>query len=222
MTNSCHETKDLYSVIYKSSVLLPIAGGVSIFFYSLIFYSYFIARLPPLRRHPTCKLTNSISQSCCCSDWAHLTFFHWCSAIVVRRCVWEAVYIVQFLWVPVMDAEYFYSDLGDCLASRPAAIWSFVSQVCRMAANLQLLVLAVDMHRSSANPFESYQRSEKYYQGFVTCVALISGLILLGLGNSVYGLDSNKTCWIQVRSLLRFNILVCELRWAASGYARVG
>jgi hypothetical protein len=119
-------------------------------------------------------------------------------ALVVRKCVWESIYNIQFLWVPLVSSDYFYKNVDDCQASRHAALWSFVSQVCRMAGNLQLLVLAVDMHRSSANPFESFQRNAFAYNCFVNVVSFLSGFILLAMGNEVYGLNSNMTCWIQV------------------------
>lgn len=134
------------------------------------------------------------------------------TALVVRKCLWEAIYNIQYLWIPLVNTSYFYIDESECVASRPAALWAFVTQVCRMAGNLQLLALAVDLHRSSSNPFESYQQNEWKYRGLVVVISLITGFALLALGDEVYGLASNMTCWIQVK------IFTCKLLFFYTNY----
>lgn len=131
----------------------------------------------------------------------HTLILWFITALVVQKCIWEAINTIQYLWIPFIDNNYFYENAGDdndCKAPRKVAIWAFISQVSRMAGNLQLLILAVDLHRSSSNPFEAYQLREKYYLGFIWFVSLCTGFILLSFGNNVYGLSSNMTCWIQV------------------------
>lgn len=135
----------------------------------------------------------SISTCLCCTTYT-------CTALVVQKCIWEAINVVQYLWIPLIDKSYFYNNDDSCAASNNAAIWAFISQVSHMAGNLQLLILAVDLRRSSSNPFEAYQLRERYYLGFVWLISLSTGLILLALGGDTYGLASNMTCWIQVRS----------------------
>ena len=125
------------------------------------------------------------------------------AGLVVQKCFWEALGTIQYLWVPIVDRSYFYENEENCSASPSAAAWSFVTQVSSVAGNLQLLILAVDLHRSSSNPFESFKLREKYYRGFVLIVSVTTGIALIGLGNDVYGLASNLTCWIQVGLLVR-------------------
>lgn len=42
--------------VKEANIMLPIGAAMSIFCYMLIFFLYFVMKIPTLQRHPTCKI----------------------------------------------------------------------------------------------------------------------------------------------------------------------
>ena len=63
MTN-CEDRVEKYEQIVFPQILLPLAGGISLSIYALIFYYYFIVKIPPLKRHPSSKFIDYAFSLC--------------------------------------------------------------------------------------------------------------------------------------------------------------
>lgn len=100
--------------------------------------------------------------------------------------------------MPYLPDDLFWKTESDCKASSVAAFLSFVTQFSLIGSELWFLVLTVDLHLASTNPFTSYKLNAQRYNLLVYSGSLGTALILLLLGNEVYGRSSDATCWIQV------------------------
>jgi hypothetical protein len=119
-------------------------------------------------------------------------------ALGVKKCIFELIFVSQYLWIPLVPETFFWNDEEDCLASNWAAFFSFVTQFSLLGGELWFLVLTLDLHFACTNPFTSYKLNAQRYEIFVFFGSLVTALILIISGPKVYGLSSDLTCWIQV------------------------
>jgi hypothetical protein len=169
-------------------VILPLAASVSIVSYFLIFYLYYYKKVPTLKRHPT-----GLAFLCCPSQ-----FLHSAAALGVKKCIFELIFVSQYLWIPLAPIDFFWKSEDDCVASNWAGFFSFVTQFSLLGGELWFFVLTLDLHFACTNPFTSYKLNAQRYEIFVICGSLMTASALLISGPDVYGLSSDLTCWIQV------------------------
>mmetsp|Transcript_24984 Transcript_24984/g.36876 ORF Transcript_24984/g.36876 Transcript_24984/m.36876 type:complete len:952 (-) Transcript_24984:91-2946(-) len=75
--------------------------------------------------------------------------------------------------------------------------FSFWTQFALIGGELWFLVLTMDLHFATTNPFTSYKLNAKRYEVFVLMGSIGTASILIAAGPKVYGLSSDATCWIQ-------------------------
>jgi hypothetical protein len=119
-------------------------------------------------------------------------------ALGVKKCIFELIFVSQYLWIPFVPEGFFWRDEEECVASKWAAFFSFVTQFSLLGGELWFLVLTLDLHFACTNPFTSYKLNAQRYEIFVFFGSLVTALILIISGPKVYGLSSDLTCWIQV------------------------
>lgn len=98
--------------------------------------------------------------------------------------------------MPFVDDKFFWGN-SNCEASNWAAFFSFVTQFSLIGSELWFLVLTMDLHMASSNPFTSYKLNAQRYNFLVFSGSIGTGLVLMGLGPNKYGRSSDATCWIQ-------------------------
>mmetsp|Transcript_24984 Transcript_24984/g.36877 ORF Transcript_24984/g.36877 Transcript_24984/m.36877 type:complete len:137 (-) Transcript_24984:2738-3148(-) len=99
---SCHRNDT--NAVYKDDILLPIGASISIVSYLIIFYLYYIKKVPTLKRHPT--------------------------SLGVKKCLYEMLFVSQYLWIPFVPDSFFWSDEDDCRASHWAGFFFLLDTVC--------------------------------------------------------------------------------------------
>ena len=119
-------------------------------------------------------------------------------ALGVKKCLYEMLFVSQYLWIPFVPDSFFWSDEDDCRASHWAGFFSFWTQFALIGGELWFLVLTMDLHFATTNPFTSYKLNAKRYEVFVLMGSIGTASILIAAGPKVYGLSSDATCWIQV------------------------
>ena len=159
-------------------------------------------------------------------------------ALAIYKCVFDMIFVQQYLWLPFVSATYFYNDdlttaPYNCIASETAAFFAFLSQFSFLGSELCFLVISIDLRKAYSNPFSSFNQSRWYFASFVLGFSLLTALALMSMGNKVYGLASEGVVWIQDRrsdysvnypKSILFYFLVCAIyaycMWANFQYYR--
>jgi hypothetical protein len=126
-------------------------------------------------------------------------------ALAVYKSVFELVYCIQFLWLNFLPSGVYFDyeeEDGEllCPATTFAAVSAFVMQFSLIGGELWFLVLTMDLHLATTNPFISYKQIATRYHALVYGGSLISSVALMLAGDRVYGLGSDSTSWIQDES----------------------
>lgn len=128
------------------------------------------------------------------------------TALAIYKSVFELVYCIQFLWLNFVRSGVYFDYETDkdgnvyCPATQFAAISAFVMQFSLIGGELWFLVLTMDLHLATTNPFISYKQLASRYHLLVYGGSLITSVALMLAGNEVYGLGSDSTSWIQDES----------------------
>jgi hypothetical protein len=100
--------------------------------------------------------------------------------------------------MPFLKDSLFWHPDGNCRASSLAGFLSFLTQFSLIGSELWFLVLTMDLHMASSNPFTSYKLNAERYNFLVYTGSFGTAIILMFLGNEVFGRSSDATSWIQV------------------------
>jgi len=120
----------------------------------------------------------------------------------VYKCIFELLTVQQFLWLPFVPTQQFYNNYSSdspyyCNASTQAAFFAFCTQFSLLGHQLCFFIITLDLRMAYTNPFTSYKQNGPYFSSFVLSLSLLTACALLILGDTVYGLSSIGTVWIQ-------------------------
>jgi hypothetical protein len=126
------------------------------------------------------------------------------AAMAIYKCIFDVIFVQQYLWLPFVATSNFYSDDATtapfyCQSTMLTGFLAFMTQVSLLGSELCFLVISVDLRLGYTNPFSSFKQTKWYFASFVLGVALLSGLALIAMGDMVYGLASEGVIWIQNR-----------------------
>eukprot|EP00981_Chlorochromonas_danica_P001610 scaffold344_cov178-Ochromonas_danica.AAC.19 len=126
------------------------------------------------------------------------------TTLAVYKCLFECIFVQQYLWLPFIKSEYFYqNNIHEepyyCNASAPAAWWAFATQISFLGSELWFFIISLDMRLAYTNPFSSYKLNRVYFATFVTLASLITAFLLLACGPQVFGVSELGLIWIQSR-----------------------
>lgn len=130
------------------------------------------------------------------------TTTHVIKALAIYKCVFEAMFVQEYVWIPFMDESSFFlhytsSAPYDCRANGLAAIMAFISQFAMTAHELCFFIISLDLRNAYTNPFSSYKQNRIQYSTIVGGVAFATACGLMALGPHVYGLSTLGIIWIQ-------------------------
>ena len=141
-----------------------------------------------------------------------------------RRKCWCSIFgfffCIQFIVIPSQDDSLYWEDYGPAentetcnvgKSSNLCGFLSFLNQFFALGSELCYLALSMDLHASLNNPFNSYKTNVKRYKAMVFSWSLLSALILIILGDRVYGMTCYDVCWIQTYKDHNFNFYMLFL-----------
>lgn len=125
-------------------------------------------------------------------------------ALAIYKCMFEFTFTQQYFWLPFLDVNMLYSNFTDnppynCDATKLAAVFSFITQAAMLGSELIFLTITIDLRMAYTNPFSSYKQNKYYFAMFVVGISISTGIALILMGNSVYGLSVEGSVWIQDR-----------------------
>lgn len=126
------------------------------------------------------------------------------TALAIYKCVFEIVYVQQYLWLPFLRTGAFYrTGYQDapyyCHATNIAAWLAFITQFSLLASELCFLIISVDLRMAYTNPFSSFKQNRLYFTTIILGVGGLTAFLLLAFGDRVYGLSDIGLVWIQSR-----------------------
>eukprot|EP01035_Chromulina_nebulosa_P019416 gene19416-25292_t len=113
------------------------------------------------------------------------------TTLAIYRCIFEFVFVQQYIWVPFINNNVFYQSNtlsnNSCAASTTSAVLAFISQFSLLGGELWFFVISWDLRLAYTNPFSSYKQNRRYYTILVLSIALISSFALIFWGPTQYG-----------------------------------
>lgn len=164
--------------ISDEKVVLTLGACVSLVCLFAVLFMYFGLDIPNLKRHS--------------------------STLIIRRCVFEIVFVSQYLWLGFVPHNFLWSEYNsndddsfDCETN--PSIWplAWLTQFSLLGAELWFAALAVDIHVSLTNPFSSHRVYDMYYRIFVYTFSGIMATILVSVMPIQYGVSTDPMIWVR-------------------------
>lgn len=187
--------------ISDEKVVLTLGACVSLVCLFAVFFIYFGLNVPHLKRHTSSEW---LIYRCPMIIVANITFF---VALIIRRCLFEIIFVSQYLWLAFVPNKFFWSDYsteddGDddsfhCETNPHIWPLAWLTQFSLLGAELWFAALAVDIHVSLTNPFSSHREYDRYYRIFVYTLSSLMATILVSVSPIQYGVSTDPMIWVK-------------------------